>query len=133
MTGIELLVVDDNPPNRQLPGLILRKRGHTVIECESGEEALSWLQRRRFSHLLLDISLPRVSGLDVCRLVRTMPEGSQLQVIAYTAHALPDETKEMLAAGFDRILVKPIRRQDLLGILGLTTAQELHPPPSNPA
>ena len=132
MTGIELLVVDDNPPNRQLPGLILRKQGHTVIECASGEEALSWLQRRRFSHLLLDISLPRVSGLEVCRRVRTMPEGSQLQIIAYTAHALPDETKEMLAAGFDRILVKPIRRQDLLDVLGATSEQAPHQQTPNP-
>jgi CheY-like chemotaxis protein len=117
MNPIKLLVVDDNLANRQLPGLILRKQGHTVTECESGEEALVWLQQQVFTHLLLDISLPKVSGLEVCRRVRSLPEGRGLQIIAYTAHALPDETKEMWDAGFDRVLVKPIRRQDLLDVL----------------
>lgn len=118
MSTIDLLVVDDNLANRLLPGLMLRKEGHQVTDCETGEQALAHLRLHRYTHLLLDISLPRVSGLEICRIIRSWDDMADLQVIAYTAHALPQETREMLAAGFDRVLVKPIRRQDLLDVLG---------------
>jgi two-component system cell cycle response regulator DivK len=119
MSPVHLLVVDDNPANRLLPGLILRKDGHRVSTCESGEAALSHLQRDTFTHVLLDISLPQISGLEVCRLARQRSGGHTLRIIAYTAHAMPHEIQELHDAGFDDVLVKPIRREDLIEALAL--------------
>jgi CheY-like chemotaxis protein len=119
MSRIELLVVDDNPANRMLPGLLLRKDGYRIVACESGEEALAQLQREPFTHMLLDISLPQISGLEVCRQARQRCAGQALRIIAYTAHAMPHEIQELQDAGFDSVLVKPIRRQDLIEALGV--------------
>jgi len=124
MKRSHLLVVDDNPANRLLPGLLLRKDGCRISTCDSGEEALSRLQQEPFTHLLLDISLPRISGLDVCRAARRHPLGESMRIIAYTAHAMPQEIQELNEAGFDGVLVKPIRRQDLIEALAIPTAPE---------
>ena len=119
MNPVQLLVVDDNPANRLLPGLLLRQEGYRVVACESGEEALSRLQRETFTHVLLDISLPHISGVEVCRRARQQGAGGSLRIIAYTAHAMPHEVQELQDAGFDCVLVKPIRRQDLIEALGV--------------
>jgi two-component system cell cycle response regulator DivK len=124
MNPAHLLVVDDNPANRMLPGLLLRKDGCRVTTCESGEEALERLQQEPYTHLLLDISLPRISGTDVCRAARRRPGGSTIRIIAYTAHAMPQEIQELYDAGFDGVLVKPIRRQDLIDALAIPTAPD---------
>lgn len=124
MNAIHLLVVDDNPANRMLPGLLLRQDGMRIVACESGEQALAQLQRETFTHVLLDISLPQISGLEVCRLARQQCAGQSLRIIAYTAHAMPQEIQELRDAGFDGVLVKPIRRQDLIDALSLPTGTD---------
>ncbi|MEY2657912.1 MAG: hypothetical protein RL655_1231 [Pseudomonadota bacterium] len=123
MNSVQLLVVDDNPANRMLPGLLLRKDGYRVVACESGEEALAQLQRDAFTHVLLDISLPHMSGMEVCRRARLQSAGEALRIIAYTAHAMPHEIQELQEAGFDSVLVKPIRRQDLIEALAVPTSE----------
>jgi CheY-like chemotaxis protein len=125
MSLVHLLVVDDNPANRMLPGLLLRKDGHRVVTCASGEEALACLQREAFTHVLLDISLPQISGLEVCRLARKQCVDRALRIIAYTAHAMPQEIQELHEAGFDGVLVKPIRRQDLIEALAVPSKTDL--------
>jgi two-component system cell cycle response regulator DivK len=124
MNTCHLLVVDDNPANRMLPGLLLRQDGCRVSTCDSGEDALERLQHDTCTHLLLDISLPRISGLDVCRQVRRLPQGPSIRIIAYTAHAMPPEIQEFHEAGFDGVLVKPIRRQDLIDALAIITTPD---------
>ena len=124
MKKSHLLVVDDNPANRMLPSLLLRRDGCRITTCDSGEEALELLQQEPYTHLLLDISLPRISGLDVCREVRRRPQGQSMRIIAYTAHAMPQEIQEFHEAGFDGVLVKPIRRQDLIEALAIPTAAD---------
>lgn len=119
MNSVHLLVVDDNPANRMLPGLLLRKDGYRVVACESGEQALAQLQRDAFTHMLLDISLPHMSGMEVCRRARLQCADKKLRIIAYTAHAMPHEIQELQEAGFDSVLVKPIRRQDLIEALAV--------------
>ena len=64
--------------------------------------------------ILLDVSMPGISGTDLCRQLRTRPEFGGVRIIAYTAHAMPGEREDILSAGFDDILIKPISRQVLL-------------------
>ncbi|AVM75245.1 response regulator [Magnetospirillum gryphiswaldense] len=116
------LVVDDNDVNRMLAGRLLNKAGWVVDMAEDGAQALDWLEGNRVDLVLLDISMPGLSGEDVCRTVRARQLCQGAKVVAYTAHAMPEEREQFLACGFDAILTKPISKagmQDLLNTLGL--------------
>ena len=63
--------------------------------------------------VLLDVSMPGMSGIEVCRRIRADERLRGLRVIAYTAHALPEERRSFLDASFDDILIKPITREAL--------------------
>lgn len=116
-----VLVVDDIDLNRRLASALLRRDGWQVAEAEDGDEALAVLEKEEFDAVLLDISMPRLSGDVVCRRLRESPRYDRLAVVAYTAHAMVEEREHMLAAGFDAILIKPINveglRQALAGAL----------------
>lgn len=116
---MKILVVDDQKINRTLPCILLRQAGCDVEEVESGEAALAALRAGPMDAVLLDISMPGLSGTEVCRRVRGDPALAGLFVVAYTAHALPEERVEILAAGFDEVLIKPINRQRLLEAMRL--------------
>ncbi len=108
------LVVDDNLVNQEVAALLLRREGWLVITLASGSEALDWLAKNGVDAVLLDLSMPGLSGEEVCRRLRAMPQTRELHLIAYTAHALEHERARILACGFDDILVKPISRERLL-------------------
>jgi CheY-like chemotaxis protein len=107
------LVVDDHPTNRLLAMTLLRKLGWNAQEAETGEAAIQLAARTHFQLVLLDISMPGLSGEDTCSRLRQQQGDDSQHIIAYTAHAFNSERKRFLAAGFDDILVKPINRQSL--------------------
>jgi CheY-like chemotaxis protein len=107
------LVVDDNATNRLLARTLLKKLGWQSEEADCGAAAIALLQGRRFSFILLDISMPGMSGEETCAVIRGMREGSEIPIIAYTAHAFPEEKARILAAGFDDLVIKPISLQSL--------------------
>ncbi len=117
MTSLHVLVVDDNHTNRLLPGLFLRPLGHVVNECDSAATALDWLSQHPCDVVLLDISMPTVSGLTLCRQLRQQPAMAHLRIVAYTAHALHEELDILAQAGFNKVLTKPITSHDLLQAL----------------
>lgn len=115
---MKVLVVDDHPMNRLLPRTILAKLGVEVLEAASGAEALECLARSPgVEHVLLDVSMPGMSGTEVCRRLRGEAGTRGLHIVAYTAY--DDEEETILAGGFDHLLRKPISRDALLRVLGL--------------
>jgi CheY-like chemotaxis protein len=118
---MKVLIVDDQEINRILPRTHLERLGIPVVEADDGPTALARLAAEPFDVVLLDISMPGLSGIDVCLQVRADPSLRGLRLIAYTAHAFQQTTDEIMAAGFDDLLVKPIRRDSLLRALGLST------------
>jgi len=112
-----ILVVDDNGINRLLPGLILRPFGWEVYEADGGLAALEILKKTDIACLLLDISMPEVSGLDVLADVRKDERFRSLKVVAYTAFAKPEDVVRLLALGFDAVLIKPLTSIKLLEVL----------------
>jgi CheY-like chemotaxis protein len=116
---MKVLVVDDHEVNRVLPLALLRKCGVAVDEAEDGAEALAKVAADpEIDQLLLDVSMPGMSGLEVCAALRSGPP-RRLRLVAYTAHAFESEKQQFLAAGFDDVLVKPISRAGLLRALAL--------------
>lgn len=114
-----ILIVDDHAINRALPAVILRDAGFATDEAASGSDALEKLGKGTYAAVLLDISMPDMSGEDVCRQIRNNARLFRLPVIAYTAHAMSDSQSEIMAAGFNSILIKPISRRMLLDCIGL--------------
>ncbi len=107
------LVVDDHPTNRLLASAILKKLGWMVCEAENGSAALALAATHSFRLVLLDISMPGLSGEDTCARLRARETTRPLYIVAYTAHAFPEDRERLLTEGFDEVLVKPISRQRL--------------------
>jgi CheY-like chemotaxis protein len=88
--------------------VLFQKLGWQVETLDSGAQALLHLATHHYDLVLLDISMPGMNGLDVCRHIRADPRLLALRVIAYTAHVLLEEQQRFLAGGFDDVLLKPI-------------------------
>lgn len=112
-----VLVVDDNEINRILVGRFLSKLGWKVANAEDGDQALAWMAGNAADLILLDISMPTICGQEVCRRARAEGLDKGARLVAYTAHAMPEEREQFLACGFDAILVKPVSRQAVAGLL----------------
>ena len=109
-----ILVVDDEDANRRIATLFLQRQGYQVVDARDAASAWEAMQSHEYRLILLDISMPGESGLDLCRRIRANYQGRQPAVVAYTAHAMAMEQSEILAAGFDDIVTKPISKQVLL-------------------
>lgn len=109
-----LLVVDDQATNRQLLAEILETHGYEVIEAESGRQALELAGPWGVDAVLLDVSMPGMSGLDVCRALREAPATAALPILLVTALAHRDQRLEGIAAGANDYLTKPVDRTDLI-------------------
>jgi len=103
-----VLIIDDEAVNRRLAQVMFQKLGWEVETVDSGDRALLHLAARRYDLILLDISMPGMTGLEVCQHIRADPRLMALRVIAYTAHALLEQQQRFLASGFDAVLLKPI-------------------------
>lgn len=108
------LVVDDNAVNRDLARIVLTKQGWTVDVAASGEEALLKMEGCRYEQVLLDLCMPGLSGEETCQRMRSFLGVEGIRIIAYTAHAFPEDYSRILAAGFDRIIVKPVSIKALI-------------------
>jgi CheY-like chemotaxis protein len=112
------LIVDDNAVNRTVTGHMLRKIGWQSVQVDSGERALAQLREHSFDLLLLDLRMQEMDGEETCRRVRAELGLKALKIVAYTAHGMEDDRERILAAGFDRMLIKPIFLDDLRKLCG---------------
>lgn len=109
-----ILVVEDNPDNSKLVSWILEDEGYEVTCVESGERCLTLLEKTDFHLILMDISLPGISGKEVTRRIRQIPHLQKLPVVALTAHAIEAEQQNILNSGVDDLLTKPINDDQLV-------------------
>lgn len=114
--GIRILVVEDNEINRKLFGSLLREKGYQVLEAADGEEAIAAIQKDPPALVLMDITIPKVSGLEVLRICRGKGLLDNTKVYALTASASDD----VFDAGFDGIIRKPVKVQDFLNTVEKT-------------
>jgi CheY-like chemotaxis protein len=105
--GSRILIVDDNAVNARLAQVILSRAGFEAPVVESALLALDYLTGVPVDAILTDISMPGMSGKELCRLVRERYGEARPRMVAYTAFALDHQRAAILAAGFDALLVKP--------------------------
>src|ERR687883_866497 len=111
--GPTILVVDDTPRNIRLLEAMLAPRGYTVMGATSGREALLAIAAQPPDLVLLDVVMPGMDGVEVCRRLRADPATRLLPVVMVTAGAAQDKVRA-IEAGADDFLPKPIDRAELL-------------------
>ncbi len=114
-----VMVVEDVPSQQKLLVTILRKAGHLAATANSGSEAVDLFGRQPFDVVLMDVQMPGMNGLDAMRAIRASEAGTgkHVAIVAVTAHALPGDAEQCLAAGADAYLRKPVRLVEMMGLL----------------
>jgi len=109
LSGKRVLIADGNPTSQTILAGFASLLGAEVVVVGDGVETIGRLQRESFDLLVVDIEMPRLSGLDVIRCLRAMPgAGAVMPVIAVTAYLLRSNRTAILAAGADETLAKPL-------------------------
>ncbi len=125
----KVLVAEDNPTNQTIIGHMLAKMGAQFEVADDGVEALHWLEREDFDLALIDIEMPRLSGIEVIRALRSNDRmHSHMPIIAITAYVLRANRDAIYAAGADAILAKPLAGIDSFGLAIANVLDRKSPP-----
>jgi len=119
----KILIVEDNPLNMRLIEMTLRAKDYTLLKATDGEEALDTAKRERPDIILMDIRLPKMSGLEVTRKLRQIPTFSHIPIIGVTAYAMKGDSERVIEAGCDMYLSKPINTRELPEVIAKVLLQ----------
>ena len=108
LTGARVLLVEDNPLNRQLATVVLQRAGAVVTLALDGAEAVAKAATGAFDVVLMDLQMPVLSGFEATRQIRLQPREQPLLIIAVTADAVADVREKAREAGLDACLTKPL-------------------------
>ena len=112
-----ILVIEDNPANMKLALLLLRNAGHSVLTAIDAESGLALARAECPDLILMDIQLPGMDGLAATVLLKQDPSTAAIPVIALTALAMKADQEKTQAAGCDAYIAKPLRYQELYGVM----------------
>jgi CheY-like chemotaxis protein len=116
LSGLRLLVVDDERDTRELVAALLTTCGAEVVSVGSATEALDQMERQRFDLLISDIGMPEMNGYDLIGRIRQLDleHGGRTPAVALTAYAGLDDRKRALAAGYGMHIPKPFIAAELI-------------------
>jgi two-component system, OmpR family, phosphate regulon response regulator PhoB len=109
-----VLVADDDADIRDLVAFKLEQAGLEVIPVEDGQAALEQARTRRPDLAVLDVSMPQLSGIDVCRMLRADPATSGMLIIMLTARVQEQDVEGGFSAGADDYVTKPFSPRELV-------------------
>lgn len=113
----KILIAEDNPQNMKVVLMTLRPHGYTLLQATDGEEALETALKEKPDLILMDIQLPKMSGLEITRKLREIPAFTHTPIIAVTAYAMKGDKEKAIEAGCDAHLPKPINTRELPGLI----------------
>lgn len=114
LTGLKIIVVDDEPEAVLVLTDLLGFYGATVFEAEDGAQALELIKTVQPDLILTDISMPVMDGWELIKVLRETPATANIPVLALTANALPEDILRGLSLGFNSYLTKPLNAVTLL-------------------
>lgn len=119
-----ILVVDDEDLSSSLIGAMLDSGTYQVLSASNGFEALD-LARTEKPHLIfIDLNMPMINGLEVCRLIRRLSEQSRTHIVLFSADPIRGEQKEIAKrAGADAVLEKPFSQTALSSLIAAASAK----------
>lgn len=110
----KILLVDDDKPISSYLEKKFTKLGYTVYVAEDGEDAIKQVFANLPDIILLDVKIPRISGIEVCKRIKKDEKTKNIPVLMLSAKAQTFEINEGLQAGADKYLCKPISFPDIL-------------------
>ena len=117
MSQPTVLYVEDNEYNRKIVRQLLSRTSYRLLEAADGEAALGMVRLERPDLILMDVQLPKMSGLDVTRALRGDPTTAGVPIIVVTSFALSGDDQRAMAAGASAYIAKPYSPRELLALI----------------
>jgi CheY-like chemotaxis protein len=112
-----LLLVEDDPVNREVALIVLGEIGWSVDIAADGQEAIEQATANAYDLILMDMNMPRMGGVEASKLIRQLPQGQQVPILAMTANAFAADRKICFEAGMNDFITKPVVPESLYTIL----------------
>jgi DNA-binding response OmpR family regulator len=107
LTSQRILLADDEPRLLHVVGLYLSMEGFEVREASDGTEALSMLETEAFDLAILDVMMPGMDGIEVCRHIRSKPSTQSMPVLVFTSLSSDADVERARLAGANHLITKP--------------------------
>ena len=126
LTGVDVLLVEDDEMNCEISNTILSLNGASVVCAEDGEKALQLFEKSTpgdFNVILMDVNMPVMNGLEATRAIRKLDrkDAQEIPIIAMSANAFAEDVQESLKAGMNAHLTKPIEIKELVKVISKFT------------
>ena len=117
--SLRVLVAEDNATNQKLVLALLKHRGHHGVVVGNGRLAVEATAAEAFDVVLMDLQMPEMGGLEATAAIRARERGTggRIPIIALTAHVMPGDREQCLAAGMDEFVSKPLRPAELFAAI----------------
>ncbi len=113
-----ILLAEDNESNRKVTMKMLERLGYKADAVLNGREAIQALERQQYDLVLMDIVMPKMSGIDATKEIRRrFPASRQPKIIALTAYVIPNSREICLESGMDDYLGKPVQINELKSMI----------------
>ena len=111
--GTRVLLVDDDPVNREVMTFLLEAAGLAPESASNGREAVAMARTGGYGLILMDVQMPVMNGVEATRAIRELPDMARIPILAVTAHAFDEDRNSFLAAGMDDHITKPATSNQL--------------------
>jgi PAS domain S-box-containing protein len=115
--GTRVLLVDDDPVNREIMTFLLETAGLAPESASNGREAVAMARTGGYGLILMDVQMPVMNGVEATRAIRELPDMARIPILAVTAHAFDEDRNNFLAAGMDDHITKPTTSNQLCSIV----------------
>ncbi|NMG14191.1 response regulator [Aromatoleum bremense] len=112
-----ILIAEDHPASLELLRYLLAANGYDILSAEDGEAALDLARRDTPDLIICDLQMPKKNGYEVVRQLKSEPALSAIPVVAVTAFSMIGDREQVLAAGFDGYLSKPIEPEEFVALI----------------
>ena len=117
MSERTILYIEDNEYNRKIVRQLLARTSYRLVEANDGESGVAMAQQEIPELILMDVQLPKLSGLDATRALKSDPRTSHIPIIVITSFALSGDREKAAIAGADNYLAKPYSPRELLALV----------------
>ena len=117
MSERTILYIEDNEYNRKIVRQLLGRTSYQLVEAVDGESGVALAQKLVPQLILMDVQLPKMSGLDATRTLKADPRTSDIPIIVITSFALSGDREKAAVAGADNYLAKPYSPRELLALV----------------
>ena len=117
MSERTILYIEDNEYNRKIVRQLLARTSYRLVEANDGESGVAMAQQEIPQLILMDVQLPKMSGLDATRALKADPRTSHIPIIVITSFALSGDREKAAVAGADNYLAKPYSPRELLALV----------------